>query len=475
MDRVSIVSLNVASRRRALLIGNKNYKRGKTLQYCTNNAQDLSVKLCAIHFQTTLGTDLNCDAMEAMIETFIKEICTGDLVFFFFSGYGAHWNDQNFLVPIDDNQITEPSMFNYQAVNAQDILKSIMNCSPSAAIFMLDACRSYPMHHITGWTGPLDFGGLVSMEAPKNSLVIFPCQANKTIADKSIDGQHSHFMTHVFEYIDQPNLPFNDALALICDDVMNTSNNEQSPFQVNALRKNLMLNSQNQSGIKHKLNLRVQQILNDAQNESMIDLGHQELSDRDVGAIIQEAIIKKRCSKLWLPGNKITLFGAANLSIALLHNTTLERLYLYGNRLTDKGVKYLAKALSMNNSALKVLNLQEIGVTDIGVEYLSEMLQKNTKLTILCLSKNDISDIGLRIFANCLKRYNNTLQCLDLSENKRITDMSLDVIQEMIEHKRSLNELSIYDCNLSRMGKERLKKCIRAKKNINIFINNWAE
>ncbi|CAF4578565.1 unnamed protein product, partial [Rotaria magnacalcarata] len=72
MDRVSIVSLNVASRRRALLIGNKNYKRGKTLQYCTNNAQDLSVKLCAIHFQTTLGTDLNCDAMEAMIETFIK-------------------------------------------------------------------------------------------------------------------------------------------------------------------------------------------------------------------------------------------------------------------------------------------------------------------------------------------------------------------------------------------------------------------
>ncbi|CAF3348691.1 unnamed protein product [Rotaria socialis] len=475
MDRASTISLNVTSRRRALVIGNKNYKKGKTLQYCTNNAQDLYVKLCAIHFQTTLGTDLNCDEMESIVETFIKDICDGDIVFFFFSGYGAHWNDQNFLVPIDDNQITDPSMFKYQAVNAQDTLKSIMNCSPSAAIFMLDACRSYHMHHITGWTGSLDFGGLVSMEAPTNSLVIFPCQANKTISDKSIDGRHNQFMTYVFEYIDQPNLPFDDALALICDDVMNASNNEQSPFQVNALHKNLLLNCQNQSGIKHKLNLRVQQIINDAQNESMIDLGYQELGDRDVGTIIQEVIIKKRCSKLWLPGNKITLFGAANLAVALLHNTTLEKLYLYGNRLADKGVKPLAKALAMNNSALKVLNLQEIGITDIGVEYLSEMLQKNTQLTVLCLSKNDISDIGLRIFANCLKRYNNTLQCLDLSKNKRITDISSDVIQEMIEHKRSLNELSIYDCSLSRTGKEKLKKFIRTKKNINVFINNWDE
>lgn len=227
--------------------------------------------------------------------------------------------------------------------------------------------------------------------------------------------------------------------------------------------------------MRHRLNPRAEKIVNDAQNKSLIDLGHQDLTDRDMATVIQDVIIKKQCSKLWLPGNKITFFGITTLSNALPNNTTLERLYLYNNRVCDKGVKPLAKVLAMNNNALKVLNLQEAGLTDIGAEYLSEMLKKNTILTVLTLGKNDIGDTGVRHFAHCLKKFNNTLQCLDLSKNKRISDMCLEAVQEIIESKRSLNELSIYDCSLSKTGKEKIRKLTKAKKHINVFVNNWDE
>lgn len=248
MDPASAANMHAIGKRRALLIGNNNYKRGNTLRYSINNAQDLYVKLGMLHFQATLGMNLACDEMEAMFETFVKEIGPGDLVFLFYSGYTAHWENQNYFIPVNDNEITTLSMFKYQAVNVYDTLKSIMDRNPLTVIIILDACRSYLMTHITDWTGPFDFGGLISIEAFPNSFIMFPCQPNKTIVDKSTDGRHTTFISHILEYIEQPNLPFDDIVALIVDDVLNETNNEQVPYQAGTIRKNLQLNAQSQAG-----------------------------------------------------------------------------------------------------------------------------------------------------------------------------------------------------------------------------------
>jgi Ran GTPase-activating protein (RanGAP) involved in mRNA processing and transport len=208
---------------------------------------------------------------------------------------------------------------------------------------------------------------------------------------------------------------------------------------------------------------------------SMIDLGFQQLTDWDMNSIIQQVIINKQCTKLWLPGNTITSAGASILASGLSNTNRLERLYLSGNCLSDKGVKFLADELVNNKQTLKILNLQDNAITDLGVEYLSDMLTKNTALISLSLDKNRISDVGVRLMACTLEKYNNTLEHLDLSANNGITDMIVPILYQMIKCNRSLNELSIHSCNLSRKGKEQLRKATAIKQNLNVYVNSWTE
>ena len=126
----------------------------------------------------------------------------------------------------------------------------------------------------------------------------------------------------------------------------------------------------------------------------------------------------------------------------------------------------------MNNNVLKILNLQETGITDCGVEYLADMLKQNIALTVRWLSKNRIKDLAVHRLVNSLTYYNHTLECLDLSKN-RITDSSVNALQDTVRYNQSLDELSLYDGNLARVDKETLKRTARTKKEFKIFINNW--
>ena len=134
-------------------------------------------------------------------------------------------------------------------------------------------------------------------------------------------------------------------------------------------------------------------------------------------------------------------------------------------------MKPLSTSLAMNNNVLKIFNRQETGITDCGVEYLADVLKQNIALTVRWLSKNGINDSGVHRLVNSLTRYNHTLECLDLSKNK-ITDSSVNALQDTVRYNQSLDELSLYDGNLARVDKETLKRTARTKKEFKIFINN---
>src|SRR5271163_3484009 len=130
MASASASSSSSISKKRALLIGNNAYKQGHKLRCCINDANDLGNKLCEIHFQVTVGTDLTYEQMDVMIEDFVNNICSDDLVVFFFAGHGTQWNDQNFLIPIDDDQIKDRKYIKHRAINAQHTLEKIMDRRP---------------------------------------------------------------------------------------------------------------------------------------------------------------------------------------------------------------------------------------------------------------------------------------------------------------------------------------------------------
>ena len=205
-------------------------------------------------------------------------------------------------------------------------------------------------------------------------------------------------------------------------------------------------------------NDRLQSKIAQSQNLTDIDLLGNKLNDDDMEIVISQAINQQHCIHLRLTHNQFTFIGASILADALTHNSTLERLSLWKNQIGDKGVQSLSDALSCNRNALKKLDLSENEITNHGAEYLAQMLRTNTVLTHLSLSHNKITDHGLQFLTDALRNRNKTLQTLSLTQNKLLTDTSVTYLIEMFKTNRSLKKLWINDCNLSKAGRDELRR-----------------
>ncbi len=195
-----------------------------------------------------------------------------------------------------------------------------------------------------------------------------------------------------------------------------------------------------------------------------------ELIDPDMVIIVKQAIINKQCKFLSLQSNKMTSIGASILAEALNDNNTLETLYLGDNYISDDGVDSLARSLSSHNHTLKTLVFQKNRITDKGAKHLAQMLEVNETLIWLYLGENEISNEGVRLLSKAIENQFNSLEMLVLSANKLLTDLSVDYLLPMIEKNQSLKKLWIDNCNLSQAGKQRLDKIQQTKKDFYVRV-----
>lgn len=212
------------------------YTKGDQLRFCINDAHDLADKLRSIHFHVTLGTDLCYEKMNEMIEDLARDTRPDDLVVFAFSGHGTHFDGQNFLIPTNDDHIVSPQMFEYQAINVSSTIEMVMARRPSALVLLLDCCHNYLINDESGSKNVFDYGGLLSMEKVDDLLIAFACDADEKIPDKSKNGRNSIFTAHLLEHITQSSLIVEEMIRLVCNDVMNETNDDQRPFVISALR-----------------------------------------------------------------------------------------------------------------------------------------------------------------------------------------------------------------------------------------------
>jgi hypothetical protein len=209
---------------------------------------------------------------------------------------------------------------------------------------------------------------------------------------------------------------------------------------------------------KHKRNL-----ISKYPSNSPIQLRYDQLSNDDMKMIVQQAIIEKQCTELWLNNARINSQGALILSNELLNNSTLKKLYLNDNSIHDRGVHYLSQVLSINNITLKELYLARNGITSKGAQYLADMLNTNRTLTILSLYGNRIDDEGIKYLTHVLRYYNTNLEYLYLSGNNLMTDLSVDYFIDMFKQNQTLRKVHLFNCNLSDNGKTKLREMIQTK------------
>jgi Ran GTPase-activating protein (RanGAP) involved in mRNA processing and transport len=124
----------------------------------------------------------------------------------------------------------------------------------------------------------------------------------------------------------------------------------------------------------------------------------------------------------------------------------------------------------MNSSILQHLYLGQNDITDIGIEYLAEMLKTNRMLTWLWLSGNEIGNRGVKLLADTIANHNNSLEWLFLNSNKGIDDSSVDVLISMLKRNHSLKTIYINNCSLSDAAKQKLREATKTRKDFDLEV-----
>ena len=160
-----------------------------------------------------------------------------------------------------------------------------------------------------------------------------------------------------------------------------------------------------------------------------------------------QAIMKiSTLKKLDISGNKISDDGAIRLSKCLSTEGTLTELGLSENKISCKGVSAIAKA--MMNTTIQKLDVSNNEISNDCTVALSKCLKTNTTLIDLDVSNNSISCKGVSAIAEALQVNSTTLQKLDISnciagdDGAIAFSKCLKTNTKLIELKLSGNEIT---------------------------------
>ncbi|CAF1246971.1 unnamed protein product [Didymodactylos carnosus] len=195
--------------------------------------------------------------------------------------------------------------------------------------------------------------------------------------------------------------------------------------------------------------------------QEYVHLDSKNLNNDQVKVIVNELKANKQWKYVNLSDNKI-LGGTSGqyLADALMVNEGLETLDLSKTSLLDEGLQLISRSLKMNTKThLSELTLVGNGITDVGCQYISEMLMENIALHNLYLDNNLIGDAGLTSLAVAVK-INNTNSNPGLShvsiKNNKISDNSVNIIIDLFENSR-LDQLILDGNEISAEGIKRLR------------------
>lgn len=129
---------------------------------------------------------------------------------------------------------------------------------------------------------------------------------------------------------------------------------------------------------------------------TVLSLSYNEISDE--GALALATALSNETNsllELYLGFNEITDVGAEYLAQMLTKNKSITHLHLFGNRITDSGLRTLADAIEKHNSTIQVLSLDAHEyITNVSIEYLLQMIRNHPSLEKLYLTGCNLSQKG---------------------------------------------------------------------------------
>jgi len=205
---------------RALIIGNGKYKPLPPVAAFPASADLLDKQLRGLGFKTEFKQDLDQGSMVKTTNDFAGSISAGDVVFFYFCGYGMQDDGTNYLLPTDyDPQA--PTELSGKAYEVDFLLRKLAERKTGLSVIVLDAAWE--------WQGLSRANqGLASVAPPERTLVSFPVQAGKVLKPPS-GNSPSAFARALGEAIDTAGLKLPEVFDRVATNV-NKSDPAQRPY-----------------------------------------------------------------------------------------------------------------------------------------------------------------------------------------------------------------------------------------------------
>lgn len=228
----------VYQRKCALIIGINDYQ-SDPLNYCINDATDLSTTLRRIGFQIT--SKLNCNYKEFFdtVDKFVGTIQNDDLILFYFAGHGKQMEDKNYLLPSDyeyDHRGHERDYMVDHAINVEYITTKIDKKKCRITIYIFDCCR-----HLVRTRATSLKQGLLPMHATSQTLIVYACAPGKAVLDETQNDRNGSFIENLLKYIEVPNRDIEEIMKNVADNVNTDTNGLQLPYRTSSLTKSVYL------------------------------------------------------------------------------------------------------------------------------------------------------------------------------------------------------------------------------------------
>jgi len=129
----------------------------------------------------------------------------------------------------------------------------------------------------------------------------------------------------------------------------------------------------------------------------------------------------------------------------LSNHPSLIYVELWGNKLRDTHVSWIADALRCRTCRLQKIYLSSNLIGDTGIRVLCDAIIENTltKIRTVVLNDNRFGDAGLRALASLLSAAHVNLQAIGVSALRQLTSGAFHAFSRSVQHHRSLQQLGL--------------------------------
>lgn len=181
--------------RKALVIGNDNYRNVTKLNNAVYDAQAISNSLKQVGYQVFSHYNLDEKGFKQALRDFRLNVEGGDEVVFFFAGHGVQIGAANYLLPVDIHGGSEDQVKD-EAIQLQRILDDLQEKRAKFSLAIVDACRDNPFK---GSGRAIGGRGLAPTTAATGQMIMFSAGTGQQALDKlgDQDPQRNGVFTRV--------------------------------------------------------------------------------------------------------------------------------------------------------------------------------------------------------------------------------------------------------------------------------------